>query len=119
MRLGMKRVLLSLCLSGAVVSAPTALDFTPALNIHGDDVMSIAIIRNALSAPLQREIVALPCEQDEVHAVVVEMPEVISLAYALPETWGNLPVPVQPYEQPPATPVFQLATNAVKSSVSD
>jgi hypothetical protein len=115
----MKRVLLSLCLSGAVVSAPTALDFTPALNIHGDDVMSIAIIRNALSAPLQREIAALPCEQDEVYAVVVEMPEVISLAYASPETWGNLPVPVQPYEQPPATPVFQLATNAVKSSVSD
>jgi hypothetical protein len=74
----MKCVVLSLCLSEAVVSAPTALDFTPALNIHGDDVMSIAIIRNAPSAPLQREIVVLPCEQDEVHAVVVEMPEVIS-----------------------------------------
>ena len=76
--------------------------------------MSIAIIRNALSAPLQREIAALPCEQDEVYAVVVEMPEVISLAYASPETWGSLPMPAEPYEQPPATPGFQLATNEVK-----
>jgi hypothetical protein len=110
----MKCVVLSLCLSEAVVSAPTALDFTPALNIYGDDVMSIAIIRNAPSAPLQREIVALPCEQDEVHAVVVEMPEVISCWH----TPRPRP-PVQPYEQPPATPVFQLATNEVKSSVSN
>jgi hypothetical protein len=106
----MKHVLLALCLSGAVISAPTALDFTPAPNIHGDDAVT----------PLQStEIVARLFEQDEVHAVVVDMPQVISLTYASPETWGSLPMPVEPYDQPPATPVFQLATNEVKSIVSN
>ena len=103
----MKRVLLSLCLSGAVVSAPTALDLTPAPNLRGE-----------VSATLQST-AAFQAEQDEVHAVVVDMPEVMSLEYASPETWGNLPMPVQPYDQPSATPVFQLATNEVKSSVSN
>jgi hypothetical protein len=80
----MKHVLLALCLSGAIVSAPTALDFTPELNVHDDDVVSASP-----SSPLQAtEIVGLPSEQDEVHAVVVDTPQVISLAYASPETWA-------------------------------
>ena len=125
LRLGMKRMLISLCLSGAVISPPTALDFSPAPNLHGDDVIddviSVAIIGyGSSSSPLQStEIVALPCEQDEVHAVVVDMPQVISLAYASPETWGSLSMPVEPYEQPPATPGFQLATNAAILTVSN
>jgi hypothetical protein len=103
----MKCVLLSLFLTGAIVSAPTALDFTPAPSVLGE-----------VSATLQST-AAFQAEQDEVHAVVVDMPEVRSLEYASPETWGSLPMPVQPYNQPSATPVFQLATNEVKSSVSN
>ena len=103
----MKRALLSLCLSGAVVSAPTALDFTPAQDLHGGDAISIAATRNATS-PL-KSTVALQSEQDEVHSVVVDMPQVISLAYASPETWGSLPTSVRQYEEPPATPTLQLA----------
>jgi hypothetical protein len=101
----MKCVLLSLFLTGAIVSAPT--DLTPAPNLRGE-----------VSATLQ-SMAAFQAEQDEVHAVVVDMPEVRSLEYASPETWGSLPMPVQPYNQPSATPVFQLATNEVKSSVSN
>jgi hypothetical protein len=110
----MRRVMRSLCLGGAILAAPTTLDFSPALNVHRD--VSIAFRSNASpSSPVQlTEIVGLRCEQDEVHAVVVDMPQVISLAYASPETWGSLPMPVEPYEQPPATPGFQLATNEVK-----
>jgi hypothetical protein len=117
-RLGMKRALVSLCLSGAVLSAPTPLDFTPAQNLHGSDS------RNAMNAtsPLQStETVALQSEQEEVHSVVVDMPQVMSLAYASPETWGSLPTSVRqyeqpmlqlsPYEQPPAAPMLQLAMN--------
>ena len=105
----MKRALLSLCLTGAVVFAPVALDFTPAQNLHGSDVIGIAATRNATS-PLQSiETGALQSEQDEVHSVVVDMPQVISLAYASPETWGSLPRSVRQYEEPPATPMLQLA----------
>jgi hypothetical protein len=114
----MKRALLSLCLSGAVVSAPTALDFTPAPNLHDSDAISIVAPRNTISivaprnttSPLQStETVALQSEQNEVHSVVVDMPQVISLAYASPETWGSLPTSVPQYEEPPATPTLQLA----------
>jgi hypothetical protein len=85
----MKRALLSLCLSGAVVSAPTVLDFSPVQNLHGSDAISIAATRNATSPPQSTETVALQSEQDEVHSVVVDMPQVISLAYASPETLGQ------------------------------
>jgi hypothetical protein len=112
----MKRVLLSLCLSGAVISAPTALDWRPA---QGGDPISIAAIRNAESPFQSTETVAIRSKQDEVHSVVVEMPQEISLSYASPETWGNLPMPLEPYEQPAATPVLQFAMNLVKSSPSN
>ena len=117
----MKRALLSLCLSGAVVFAPSALDFTPAQNLHDSDAISIAATRNATSPVQSTETVALQSEQDEVHSVVVDMPQVISLAYASPETWGSLPTSVRqyeqpmlqlsPYDQPPASPMLQLAMN--------
>jgi hypothetical protein len=103
----MKRALLSLCLGGAVVSALTALDFTPAL--HDSDETSIAATKAATSPLQSTETVALQSEQNEVHSVVVDMPQVISLAYASPETWGSLPTSVPQYEEPPATPTLQLA----------
>src|SRR5262249_9948928 len=102
----MKRVLLSLCLSGVVISAPTLLDWRPA---QGGDPISITAIRNAGSPFQSAETVAFRYEQDEVHAVVVEMPQEISLSYADPKTWGDLPIRLEPYEQPAATPVLQFA----------
>jgi hypothetical protein len=41
---------------------------------------------------------AQSAEQDEVHAAVVDMPKIISLSYASPDTWGDLPMPVRPYD---------------------
>jgi hypothetical protein len=112
----MKRVLLSLCLSGAVISAPTALDWRP---VQAGDPISVAAIGNAESPFQSIETVAIRSEQDEVHAVVVDMPQEISLTYADPKTWGDLPMPLQPYEQPAATPVLQFAMNPVKSDLSN
>jgi hypothetical protein len=109
-RLGMKHVLLSLCLTAAAVSAPTALDLTRALSPEGDDAISTWTVCSSSHPGAQStEIVALQSERDEVHSVVVDMPQVISLAYASPETWGSLPTSVRQYEQPPATPMLQLA----------
>lgn len=54
-------------------------------------------------------------EQDEVHAVVVDMPKVISLSFASPDTWGGLPMSIEPSDQLPATgPAQQLAMNVTK-----
>ena len=115
MRIGMKRVLLSLCLSLAVLFAPTALDWLPA---QGGDPISLAAIRNAESPFQSIETVAIRSEQDEVHAVVVDMPQEISLTYADPKTWGDLPMELGPFEQPAAAPVLQFAMNLAKSSLS-
>jgi hypothetical protein len=50
-------------------------------------------------------------EQDELPAVVVDMPKIISLSYASPDTWGDLPMPVRPYDDqlPAIGPAQQLA----------
>lgn len=105
----MKRVLLSLCLIGAVIYVPTTLHLTRASNLGADDAMRNAITRN-VSPASPTIIVGLQSEPGEVHSVVVDMPQVISLSYASPETWGSLPTTVRPYEQPPATgPVTELA----------
>jgi hypothetical protein len=87
----MKRVLMSLCLIGAAVSPSTTLPITHVFNVEADDAMSKATL---LSHPCVQS-----TEQDEVHAVVVDMPKVISLSYASPDTWDELPMSVPPYEQ--------------------
>ena len=98
----MKRVLLLLCLIGAA-AAPYV---TEPLRAKAGDAMSNATL------------VSRPCvqstEQDEVHAAVVDMPKIISLSYASPDTWGDLPNSVRPYDdQPPAIgPAQQLAMSA-------
>ena len=95
----MKRVLLALCLFGAAVPSTT---IAHAFDLEADDAMSSATL---LSPPCVQS-----TEQDAVHAVVVDMPKVISLSYASPDTWDELPMLVPPYEQPPATgPAQQLA----------
>jgi hypothetical protein len=105
LRLGMKRVLLALCLIGAAPS--TTLPIAHAFDLDADDVMSKATLFSHLCVQ--------STEQNEVHAVIVDVPKVVSLSYASPDTWNELPMSDPPYEQPPATgPLQQLAM-----SVSD
>jgi hypothetical protein len=100
----MKHVLLSFFLTTAALSATTMVDFIRAWSLEGDIPLETGI-------PPSREMVVLPSDQHEVHAVVVDMPQRASLAHASPETWGTLPRSDPPYEQPPATPMLQLAMN--------
>ena len=44
-----------------------------------------------------------PSEQVEVHSVVVDMPQIISLSLASPDSWGTLPSSVWMEDNPPAT----------------
>jgi hypothetical protein len=111
-RLGMKHVQVSFCLTLAAVFAPT----TPYLNLVDPAIRATCIPST--------EIVVATTDQHEVHAVVVDMPQRASLEYASPESWGSLPTSVRPYEQPPvmfqlapyeqppATPMLPLAMNA-------
>jgi hypothetical protein len=103
-------VLLSFCLTTAALCPPTPVHFTRALSLEGDVAMGMAI-PSTLNCTPSTEIVVSPSEEHEVHAVVVDMPERVSLAHASPETWGTLPMSDPPYEQSPATPMLQLAMN--------
>ena len=95
MRLGMKHLLVSFCLSLAAVFAPT----TPYLN-----PVDVAM-RTANCIP---SIVVARTDQ-EVHAVIVDMPQRPSLEYAAPESWGTLPTFDPPNEKSPTKPVLQVA----------
>jgi hypothetical protein len=97
----MKPVLLSLCLTAAVVATPTTLDRSRVLSVEGD--VSIETL------PLT--LIVIPLPQHQVHGVVVDMPRHVSLEHASPETWGSLPSFDPPYEQSPATTVLQVAMN--------
>jgi hypothetical protein len=46
------------------------------------------------------ETASIQSEQVEVHSVVVDMPQVISLSLASPDSWGTLPSPVWMEGQP-------------------
>jgi hypothetical protein len=41
-------------------------------------------------------------ESKEVHSVVVDMPEVIDMSHASPDTWNTLPPPTELYDKLPA-----------------
>jgi uncharacterized protein YgiM (DUF1202 family) len=70
----------------------------PALWLIG----AIVYATNGASAqPVETE--SIQSEQVEIHSVVVDTPQVISLSHASPETWGTLPSSVQLDEQRPAT----------------
>jgi hypothetical protein len=92
-----------LCLIGAAVSLIATLHLPRALNREGTAITGDA-------SPPSPEMATLRDVQDEVHSVVVEMPQVISLAYADPETWCNLPTWTELDDQPPSIPVLQVAT---------
>ena len=96
----MKHVLLSFCLTTAALSALTTLIYS--LTLEGDIPMGTAI-PSTLNCIPSTEIVVPPSDQHEVHAVVVDMPQRASLAYASPDTWGTLPTSDPPYEQSPTT----------------
>jgi hypothetical protein len=49
------------------------------------------------------EMGSIQSEEVEVHSVVVDMPQVISLSLASPDSWGTLPSPVWMEDNPPAT----------------
>jgi hypothetical protein len=99
-RLGMKHVLVSSCLTLAAVFSPT----TPNLN-------PVDVALTAANCIPSTEIVVATTNQNEVHAVVVDMPQRASLEYASPESWSTLPTFDPPYEQSPTKPVLQVALN--------
>jgi hypothetical protein len=115
----MKHLLLSFCLTTAVVSLPTPLHFTRALSLDGEVATRTAIPSTLNFVPSTE--IALPSDQHEVHAVVVDMPQRDSLEHASPETWATLPMFNPPYEQSPyeqspykespATTALQVAIN--------
>jgi hypothetical protein len=98
-RLGMKHVLVSFCLTLAAVFAPT----TPYLNL-ADAAIRATCIPSA-------EIAVATSDQHEVHALVVDMPQRASLEYASPESWGTLPTIDPPNEESPTKPALQVALN--------
>ena len=103
----MKHVLLSFCLATVDVSAPT----TPTLLSNVDGAVATRAIHSTLHCVQLAEIVVLPSDQREVHAVVVDVPQRASLEHASPETWATLPMFDQPYEQTPAATMLQMAMN--------
>jgi uncharacterized protein YgiM (DUF1202 family) len=75
----MKRALLALWLVGTILSKTNGASAQPA------------------------EPASIPSEQVEVHSVVVDIPQVISLSFASPEDWDTLLSSIQLDEQLPAT----------------
>lgn len=78
----MKRALPALWLLGAIV-----------YTTHGADAQSVEKASSQVSP--------------EVHSVVVDAPQVISLSYASPEAWSSLPSVLKPDEPPPPGPAVQ------------
>jgi hypothetical protein len=108
----MTRALLLFCLALAAVSAPIA---QTGSKLARDVAIGTAIPSTFICIP-STEIMVVPPEQQEVHAVVVDMPQRASLVYASPETWGCLPMSdpsyeQAPYEQVPTKPALQVALN--------
>ena len=70
-----------------------------------------AVMRTAITSPLN----CVPSTEinhpREVHAVVVDMPQRASLEFASPGTWGALPTFDPPDEEFPTKSATQLALN--------
>jgi hypothetical protein len=68
-----------------------------------ESAMMRVLISVLLGAVIQP---ALACELQQakgVHSVVVDIPHVVDMTYASPDTWHNLPPKVELYEQLPVT----------------
>jgi len=105
----MKSVLFSFCLIAAAVSAPTTPYPIREANLERDGALEAAI-PSSLNCIPSTQLAVLPPNQDEVHAVVVDMPQRASLEYASPDTWATLPNFNPPDEESPK-PVLQVALN--------
>ena len=96
----MKHVLVSLSLALVAVFAPN----TP---YRVDDVTMRTAITSTLNCTPSTE----SNPHREVHAVVVDMPQRVSLEFASPDTWGALPTFDPPDEESPTKSVLQVALN--------
>jgi hypothetical protein len=105
----MKSVLFFFCLIAVAVSAPTTPYPIGEANLERDGGLEAAAPSSPDCIPSTR-LAALPANQREVHAVVVDMPQRASVEYASPETWATLPNFDPPDEESPK-PVVQLALN--------
>ena len=106
----MKSLLLSFCLIATAVTALTTPNPTRVANVKADDTVGAAIPSSVNCIP-STQIAVAQADQDEVHAVVVDMPQRGSLEYASPDTWGTLPPFDPPDEESPTKPVLQVALN--------
>jgi len=70
-------------------------DFESAMKRVLISVLLGAVIQPALAGELQ--------QSENVHSVVVDIPDLIDMTYASPDTWHNLPPKVELYEQLPVT----------------
>ena len=96
----MKHALLSFSLALGAIFAPN----TP---YRVDDVAMRTAITSTLNCMSSTE----TNHQREVHAVVVDMPQRVSLEFASPDTWGALPTFDPPDEESPTKSVLQVALN--------
>ena len=56
-------------------------------------LLGALVIQPALSGAFE--------QGDEVHAAIVDIPDVIDMSHASPETWQALPPPKEPYDEFP------------------
>jgi len=106
----MKRVLFFFCLIAVAVSVPTTPYSIRVANLERDRALGAAIPSSPNCIP-STQLAVLQADQNEVHAVVVDMPQRASLEYASPDTWGALPTFDPPDEESPTKPVLQVALN--------
>jgi len=105
----MKSVLFFFCLIAVAVFGPTTPYPIGEANLERDGGLEAAAPSSPDCIPSTR-LAALPANQREVHAVVVDMPQRSSVEYASPDTWATLPNFDPPDEESPK-PVVQLALN--------
>ena len=106
----MKHALLSFSLALAAVFAPATPYPIGEANLERDGALGAAI-PSSLNCIPSTPLAVIQAYQQEVHAVVVDMPQRASLEYASPDTWGALPTFDPPDEESPTKPVLQVALN--------
>ena len=106
----MKSVLFSFCLIATAVFAPATPYPIGEANLERDGALGAAI-PSSLNCIPSTQLAVLQADQQEVHAVVVDMPQRASLEYASPDTWGALPTFDPLDEESPTKPVLQVALN--------
>ncbi len=93
-----------LCLAGAAVYASAGLHLTsaPAGRVQPENTVVLQSERG-----------------DEVHSVIVDMPQVVSLDFASPDTWDRLPTEAQPDRQRPYCTMHSCLHIATISTIAE